>query len=256
MYPLGSAHDSRWTSDVFRDDAVITNHAPERVTSTLTSNRSSGSVEDQYVRRGIGAQRVRPHLVRSIDSVGAQIQIRCRIRAPPATGEGRLDDTGQVRTGPQVAEPQAVPLVADDVVRPGQHSSVGAHLELAAVKLGTGMGVGNHLQVDHRFVRTVVGSAHQGGEFGPRRVDFAVGEDARPPGRRFRRVRHPRRPSRPPAWRAVPRAATPRLVVGAFGVEQIDQLRRRLGDPAVRVASVISGPRDRRREGGVSIAAG
>ena len=48
----------------------------------------------------------------------------------------------------------------------------------------------------------------------------------------------------------------PRLVVGAFGVEQIDQLRRRLGDPVVRAAVGVSGPRDRRREGGVGIAAG
>src|ERR1700733_5770611 len=43
--PAGSADGSTWTSDVFRDNAVITNHAPERVTRTLTSNRSSGSLK-------------------------------------------------------------------------------------------------------------------------------------------------------------------------------------------------------------------
>ena len=207
-----------------------------------------GFTEDQCVRRGIGAQPVRPHLVWSIDAVGAQVQIRRRIRTPPAGGEGRLDDAGQIRTGPQVAEPKAEPLVADDVVRPGQQSSIGAHLEFAAVELGAGMSVGDHLQVDQRFLRTVVGAPHQGGEFGPSSVDFAIGAAARPPRRGFGCGGHPSGHLGGECRAQSGQRRRPRLVVRALGVEQIDQLRRRLGDPGVRAASVISGPRERRSE--------
>ena len=131
-----------------------------------------GFGEDQPIRRRIGAERMRPHLMRSIDVVGPQIQICRRVRAPSATWEGRFDNARQVRAGSQVAESEAIPLVADDVGGPDQRLPVGTDLALARMKLRAGVSIGDRLQVDHRLVATVGRAAYKRGEFSPCLVDL------------------------------------------------------------------------------------